>query len=122
MTASIVRRSARRGVVVVWLLASLSTPVASQSRGDDTILRALIEGTSAFARNDTVAATRAFDVAVRGISEIWGPSPEAQRARSLWYEESVKPFKGDPYERVMAYYYRGLLYLAAHDWGNAQAR
>jgi tetratricopeptide (TPR) repeat protein len=111
----------RRLTLAVMLTGFTAAPVDAQSRGDDAILRALIEGTSALTKHDTASATQAFDFAVRGIGAVWGTTPEAQRARSLWYEESVKPFRGDPYERVMAYYYRGLLYLAARDWGNAQA-
>jgi hypothetical protein len=35
--------------------------------------------------------------------------------------EGIKDFKGEPYERAMAYYYRGLLYLRAGDYENARA-
>ncbi len=35
--------------------------------------------------------------------------------------ENMKDFKGEPYERVMAYYYRGLLYLMRGDFENARA-
>jgi hypothetical protein len=122
MTASIADRRIAALVGVVGIaVGAASAPLQAQARGDDTILRALISGTNAFARGDTGTAARAFDVAVTGIGAIWGSSPEAQRARSVWYEESVKPFKGDPYERVMAFYYRGLGYLQTRDWGNAQA-
>ena len=34
----------------------------------------------------------------------------AKKARSYFSEESKKIFQGEPYERVMAYYYRGILY------------
>ena len=41
---------------------------------------------------------------------LYGPDKDAKKARSLFHEESKKGFIGEPYERVMAYYYRGLLY------------
>lgn len=45
----------------------------------------------------------------------------AARARSLWASESAKTFIGEPYERVMAYYYRGLLYWRDGEPDNARA-
>jgi tetratricopeptide (TPR) repeat protein len=108
-------------LVGLALLCALPREGQAQRGGDDSVLRALAAGTSALANGDTAVAASRFEDAVRSISAIWGDSPEAQKARSLWHEEAVKPFKGHPYERVMAFYYRGILYLMGHDWGNAQA-
>ena len=33
----------------------------------------------------------------------------------------MKHFKGEPYERAMSYYYRGLLYMLEEDYENARA-
>lgn len=66
-------------------------------------------------------AARALDAAITRIETIYADSPSAKRARSLWAAEGNKDFKGDPYERAMAYYYRGLLFLADGDYGNARA-
>ncbi len=66
-------------------------------------------------------AARAFDAAIARIELIYADSPSARKARSMWSAEGVKDFKGEPYERVMAYYYRGLLFLAEGDYGNARA-
>lgn len=73
-------------------------------------------------------ATGHFDVAeqeldsvLNDIESIYINTPEAAKARSLWYEEGIKDFKGEPYERAMAYLYRGLLYLREGDYGNARA-
>lgn len=46
---------------------------------------------------------------------------EAARARRLFRSESDKPFVGEPYERVMANYYRGVLYWQAGEPDNARA-
>lgn len=66
-------------------------------------------------------AKPALDDAITRIEAVYANNADATKARSLWYEESVKLFKGEPYERVMAYYYRGLLYLHDGDYENARA-
>src|SRR6185295_11142089 len=45
----------------------------------------------------------------------------AKRARSYFSPERSKTFIGEPYERVMAYYYRGLLYWRDGELDNARA-
>jgi hypothetical protein len=45
----------------------------------------------------------------------------ARLARSYFHPESAKNFIGEPYERVMAYYYRGVLYWMDGEPDNARA-
>lgn len=66
-------------------------------------------------------AERAFDVVIAEIESVYADNDAARRARSLWYEEAEKDFKGEPYERAMAFYYRGLLFLRSGDFDNARA-
>ena len=66
-------------------------------------------------------AKDAFDRALAGIEVVYADSPQAKKARKLWYEERSKVFKGDPYERAMAYFYRGLLYYVDGEFDNARA-
>jgi tetratricopeptide (TPR) repeat protein len=66
-------------------------------------------------------AKKCFDNALNYIEAVFADNEKAKKARSLWYEEGMKDFKGEPYERVMAYYYRGLLYLIDKDYENARA-
>lgn len=66
-------------------------------------------------------AARAFDGAISRIELIYANSDSAKKARSLWSSEGVKDFKGEPYERAMTYYYRGLLFMAEGDYENARA-
>lgn len=66
-------------------------------------------------------AAAAFDEAILRIESIYANDPNAEKAKSLWNAEKVKDFKGEPYERSMTYYYRGLLYLQAGDYQNARA-
>jgi hypothetical protein len=46
---------------------------------------------------------------------------EAAKSRRMFRNESDKPFIGEPYERVMASYYRGLLYWRDGEPDNARA-
>jgi hypothetical protein len=45
----------------------------------------------------------------------------AKLARSYFHPESTKAFIGEPYERVMAYFYRGILYWMDGEPDNARA-
>lgn len=87
----------------------------------NSVLNYMEIGSLAFKSGDLKEAKIAFDNAVRGIEYIYKDNPASEKARSLWYAESEKDFKGEPYERVMAYYYLGLIYLAEGDIENARA-
>src|SRR4030095_11816746 len=45
----------------------------------------------------------------------------ARKARGYFHQESRKTFHGEPYERVMAYFYRGILYWMDGEPDNARA-
>jgi tetratricopeptide (TPR) repeat protein len=66
-------------------------------------------------------ARYSFEAAVREIETVYANNPEAAMARSLWHAEGRKIFKGEPYERAMAYYYLGLLDMMRGDYENARA-
>jgi tetratricopeptide (TPR) repeat protein len=66
-------------------------------------------------------AARSLDIALNGITAIYADSPQAAKARSLWHEEGSKDYKGEPYERWMAFYYRGVVDMMNGDWDNARA-
>jgi hypothetical protein len=78
-------------------------------------------GLAAMEAGEYAQAEWAFDQALARIEAFFGQSDTARAARSKWASEGIKDFKGEPYERVMAYYYRGLLYLRAGDYDNARA-
>lgn len=78
-------------------------------------------GIAAMEAGQPQIAERALDQAIMRIDAIYADNPDANKARSMWHAEKVKDFKGEPYERAMAYYYRGLLYLRAGDYDNARA-
>jgi hypothetical protein len=69
-----------------------------------------------------------FDVAKRYLEDalitlqgIYGPDAEARKARGYFHPESKKTFIGEPYERSMAYIYRGILYWMDGEPDNARA-
>jgi hypothetical protein len=67
-------------------------------------------------------AQRHLDDALREVEGIIGARDHhGQQARSVFGKESKKTFLGEPYERVMAYYYRALLYWREGDLDNARA-
>jgi len=78
-------------------------------------------GMAALAAGDVNTAEKAFEAAVARIEMIYADNPEAQKAKSLWSAEKVKDFKGEPYERAMTYFYRGLVWAAKGDFQNARA-
>ena len=78
-------------------------------------------GLAAMQEREFAIARKAFDQAIARIDQIYADDPNAQKALSVFAEEKVKDFKGEPYERAMTYFYRGLLYLQEGDYQNARA-
>lgn len=66
-------------------------------------------------------ARRALDESLLEINAVFGTTAEAVKARTIFFNEDVKLYKGDPYERVMAFLYRGILYMMDGDYENARA-
>jgi tetratricopeptide (TPR) repeat protein len=66
-------------------------------------------------------ARELLDDALATLGGIHGPDRDARRARRLFSAEARKTFVGEPYERVMAYYYRGILYWMEGEPDNARA-
>lgn len=87
----------------------------------DAVLNWLTLGRTALIQGHRDAAADAFDEALKRIAAVYADEPQAEKARSVWHKESVKDFKGEPYERAMAYVYRGILDMLAGDYENARA-
>ena len=62
-----------------------------------------------------------LDDAITRISNILGKDESARKARGMFSAEAKKNFIGEPYERAMAYYYRGILYWMEGEPDNARA-
>ena len=76
---------------------------------------------TALRRGDDAVAKEKLDDAIARIGGIIANSADAARARSLFSAESSKVFIGEPYERTMAYFYRGILYWRDGQPDNARA-
>jgi hypothetical protein len=72
-------------------------------------------------RGDFPLAKSLLDDALLTLGGIFGKDKSASQARGYFHEEAKKTFIGEPYERVMAYYYRGILYWMDGEPDNARA-
>lgn len=88
---------------------------------NDVTLNTLQTGLAAWSEGRLPETKFYLDNALNVIEGMFADNENAAKARSVWYAEGAKDFKGEPYERAMAYYYRGLLYLAEGDYENARA-
>lgn len=87
----------------------------------DRVLWQYRTAAAALRQGDVQMARQDLDDAITRIGGIYGPDKTAQRARSYFHEEREKTFIGEPYERVMAYYYRGIIYWMDGEPDNARA-
>jgi tetratricopeptide (TPR) repeat protein len=101
--------------------AGICAPIGALAADTEFVLSRLESASLSLRGDRRDDAAHELDEAIAAIENVFGGTEEARRARSLWYEEKCKVFKGEPYERVMAYYYRGLLYLDKVDYDNARA-
>lgn len=85
------------------------------------VLNHMRAGLAAWQINATDVADSSFDQAILRIESIYADNERAAAARSKFTKENIKEFKGEPYERAMAFYYRGLIDLAKGDYENAGA-
>lgn len=87
----------------------------------DRVLNVLEIGYGAQHSGKTDLAVKAYDYALDQIDSIDAKSKTSQRARSLFAGEEEKVFKGEPYERSMAFFYRGVLAAQAKEYELARA-
>lgn len=85
------------------------------------VLNRLEIGSAALYHGDIDQARLNFDAALVTIESTYANTENALKARSLWHEEGRKDYRGEPYERAMAYYYRGIIYLIDAEYDNARA-
>jgi hypothetical protein len=97
-------------------------PVAIQNGPPrDRVLWEYRMAAAAMRRGQYDEARRVLDEALPRIGGILANDQDARKARSAFHAEARKTFIGEPYERVMAYYYRGILYWMQGEPDNARA-
>ena len=87
----------------------------------DKVLWQYRTAVAALRRGQFQDAKRLLDEAIARVSNTLGNDASAKKARGYFNAEAKKTFIGEPYERVMAYYYRGLLYWMDGEPDNARA-
>lgn len=87
----------------------------------DRVLWEYRTGLAAMHRSDFTLAREMFEDAILSLGAMMTPDSESRKSRSYFHEEAKKTFYGEPYERVMAWYYRGILYWMAGEPDNARA-
>jgi hypothetical protein len=87
----------------------------------DRVLWAYRTGAAAMRAGDFDLARRMLDDALLSLGGIAAGDKTARQARSHFHRESAKNFVGEPYERSMAYIYRGILYWMEGQPDNARA-
>ena len=95
--------------------------LANVPEKDRVLVEYRLAATDLRAGNFVDAKAKLDDALLRIGGVISGPDDAARRARGLFTAEREKMFIGEPYERVMAFYYRGLLYWRDGQPDNARA-
>lgn len=92
-----------------------------QGPARDKVLWQYRTAAAAMRRNQFDLAQSNLDDALVRVGGIFSTDKQSRRSKGYFTEESKKTFLGEPYERVMAYYYRGILYWMAGEPDNARA-
>lgn len=101
-------------------LHDVFAPVMTQGKRN-RVLNQLRAGLASMRSGHNELAAQVFDQALLTIDTVYGEDENAAAARSNFSAEDRKTFRGEPYERAMAFYYRGILYLMEDDYENARA-
>jgi hypothetical protein len=72
-------------------------------------------------RDEFAQAASLLDSALAMVANRYGANASARKSRGYFASESSKTYLGEPYERSMAYIYRGLLYWRSGEIDNARA-
>ncbi|MBI3853449.1 MAG: hypothetical protein HY298_24645 [Verrucomicrobia bacterium] len=87
----------------------------------DKVLWQYRTAAAAMRRGDFATAKPLLDDALLTLGGIYGKDAEARKARGYFSREARKTFIGEPYERSMAYFYRGVIYWMDGELDNARA-
>jgi tetratricopeptide (TPR) repeat protein len=93
----------------------------AQGPAKDKVLWQYRTALEALRRGQFNEAKALFDDALLTIGSISAGDKEAKKSRGYFSEEARKTFRGEPYERAMAYFYRGILYWMDGEPDNARA-
>lgn len=117
------RSAFHTGAVLLSLLLTVGCASVSpeEQARRDVVLQQYRTGSSAMRAGQYDRARSQLDAALLALGGSTAGDSSARQSRRFFNEESVKVFRGEPYERVMAYYYRGILYWMEGEPDNARA-
>lgn len=87
----------------------------------DRVLWQYRTASAAMRRAQFDVAKPLLDDALLTLGGVFGKDAEARKARGLFNKEARKTFIGEPFERSMAYFYRGVIYWRDGELDNARA-
>ncbi|HYE33523.1 MAG TPA: hypothetical protein VEH27_19030 [Methylomirabilota bacterium] len=93
----------------------------AQGPAKDKMLWQYRTAVTAMRRGNLQEAKQLLDDAILTLGGIQVGDKSAKKARRLFSAEESKNFIGEPYERSMAYFYRGILYWMDGEPDNARA-
>ncbi|MBI3880333.1 MAG: hypothetical protein HY301_09760 [Verrucomicrobia bacterium] len=94
---------------------------AAQRTERDKLMWDYRKAATAMRQGNFDEARALLDDAVTTLNAVRTADSGTRKARSLFGREEQKTFLGEPYERVMAFYYRGILYWMQGEPDNARA-
>jgi hypothetical protein len=103
------------------LLIGCASTSSSQRPDRDAVLQQYRSAADHLRRAEFNSARPPLDDALLTLGGITAGDRSARQARGYFRSESTKSFRGEPYERVMAYFYRGILYWMQGEPDNARA-
>jgi hypothetical protein len=110
------------GLCLLALTGCASTPTSSAPKPNrDKLVFTYRQAATALRQGDFARARTLLDDAVTELNVVRADDPAARRSRRTFRRESEKFFLGEPYERVMAFYYRGIIYWMEGELDNARA-
>lgn len=95
--------------------------MAAEGPAKDKVLWLYRTAAAAMRRGQFDVAKPLLDDALARLRGVYGADAEARKSRGLFSKEARKTFIGEPYERSMAYFYRGVLYWRDGELDNARA-
>jgi hypothetical protein len=102
-------------------LAGCASSSAATQQQRDRVLTQYRAAAGHMQRAEFSQARPLLDDVILTLGGLSAGDASARRARSYFRGEDAKNFRGEPYERAMAYYYRGILYWMDGEPDNARA-
>lgn len=120
---SVPMRLSRLGIALLGglLLVGCASSKSSGRPDRDAVLVQYRTAADHLRRAEFDLARPPLDDALLTLGGITAGDRSARQARGYFRGESSKSFRGEPYERVMAYFYRGILYWMQGEPDNARA-